>query len=127
MSTRTPDGGLDGERGEDDDASPPSITLQQRKSAEQRTPPTPDVRLYHRAVIVAQEATGASTAVTVQNLNVCRASVSVAITRWCILRQARRSLGLSPPLQQRVVVSSDKADTVDTRCSAGGRVVVQPR
>ncbi len=59
VSTRTPDGGLDGERAGDDDASPPSITLQQRKSAEQRTPPTPDVRLYHRAVVVAQEATGA--------------------------------------------------------------------
>ena len=60
MSTRTPDGGLDGDRGDDDeDGTPPSITLQQRKTAEQRTPPTPDVRLYHRAVVVAQEATGA--------------------------------------------------------------------
>ena len=59
VSTRTPDGGLDGERGDDDDdGTPPSITLQQRKTAE-RTPPTPDVRLYHRAVVVAQEATGA--------------------------------------------------------------------
>jgi len=60
VSTRTPDGGADGDRGEDDeDGTPPSITLQQRKTAEQRTPPTPDVRLYHRAVVVAQEATGA--------------------------------------------------------------------
>ena len=60
MSTRTPDGGADGDRGDDDeDGTPPSITLQQRKTAEQRTPPTPDVRLYHRAVVVAQEATGA--------------------------------------------------------------------
>ena len=60
MSTRTPDGGPSGDRGDDDeDGTPPSITLQQRKTAEQRTPPTPDVRLYHRAVVVAQEATGA--------------------------------------------------------------------
>ena len=59
--SRTPDG--DDESAESDERaenqSPPSVTLQQRKLLEQRTPPTPDVRLYHRAVVVAQEATGA--------------------------------------------------------------------
>ena len=34
-------------------ASPGSVSLQQ-KGLDPRTPPTPDVRLYHRAVVVAQ-------------------------------------------------------------------------
>lgn len=55
---RTPDGEEE-TTGRTDNESPPSVTLQQRRLQEQRTPPTPDVRLYHRAVVVAQEATGA--------------------------------------------------------------------
>jgi hypothetical protein len=44
-----------------DNRSPGSVTLQHKKGSEApRTPPTPDVRLYHRAVVVAQEATGAT-------------------------------------------------------------------
>ena len=42
-------------------STPGSVTLQMKQAhadANQRTPPTPDVRLYHRAVVVAQEATG---------------------------------------------------------------------
>ena len=40
--------------------SPYVLSLAQRRSGSaQRTPITPDVRLYHRAVVVAQEATGA--------------------------------------------------------------------
>ncbi|CAL5230077.1 g13534 [Coccomyxa viridis] len=35
-------------------ASPTSVSLQQ-KGVDPRTPPTPDVRLYHRAVVVAQQ------------------------------------------------------------------------
>lgn len=54
---RTPDGEEE-PSGRTDNQSPPSVTLQQRRLQEQRTPPTPDVRLYHRAVVVAQEATG---------------------------------------------------------------------
>ena len=43
----------------DDTDSPTSVTLAQRGLlATNRTPVTPDVRLYHRAVVVAQEATG---------------------------------------------------------------------
>ena len=39
--------------------TPPSVTLQQRQgSYGSRSPATPDVRLYHRAVVVAQESTG---------------------------------------------------------------------
>ena len=34
-------------------ASPTSVSLQQ-KGVDPRTPPSPDVRLYHRAVVVAQ-------------------------------------------------------------------------
>ena len=58
--SRTPDGeGAPAESsGCGDNVSPQSVTLQQRKLQEHRTPPTPDVRLYHRAVVVAQEATG---------------------------------------------------------------------
>lgn len=58
--SRTPDGDeVPAEpEGRADNQSPPSVTLQQRKLQEQRTPATPDVRLYHRAVVVAQEATG---------------------------------------------------------------------
>jgi hypothetical protein len=42
-----------------DTDSPTSLTLSQRRAGSaQRTPITPDVRLYHRAVVVAQEATG---------------------------------------------------------------------
>ena len=42
-----------------DTDSPTSVTLSQRRAGSaQRTPITPDVRLYHRAVVVAQEATG---------------------------------------------------------------------
>jgi hypothetical protein len=44
-----------------DDAidTPSSITLGQPRSASaSRTPITPDVRLYHRAVVVAQETHG---------------------------------------------------------------------
>ena len=43
------------------DGSPGSVTLQlkhQYALANQRTPPTPDVRLYHRAVVVAQDTPG---------------------------------------------------------------------
>ena len=79
VSTRTPDGGLDGDRGDDDeDGTPPSITLLQRKTAEQRTPPTPDVRLYHRAVVVAQEATGACRGHRVRHLRSDHASPMVS-------------------------------------------------
>jgi hypothetical protein len=48
-----------GRDGADTD-SPTSVTLSQRRagSAQRGTPITPDVRLYHRAVVVAQEATG---------------------------------------------------------------------
>lgn len=62
--SRTPDGDeVPAEpEGRRDNQSPPSVTLQQRKLQEQRTPATPDVRLYHRAVVVAQEATGAAPA-----------------------------------------------------------------
>ena len=41
--------------------SPGSVTLQMKQHyalANQRTPPTPDVRLYHRAVVVAQDTPG---------------------------------------------------------------------
>ncbi len=41
--------------------SPSSVTLQMKQHyalANQRTPPTPDVRLYHRAVVVAQDTPG---------------------------------------------------------------------
>ena len=38
---------------ESSDSPPGSVTLQQRGQPN-RTPPTPDVRLYHRAVVVAQ-------------------------------------------------------------------------
>lgn len=39
--------------------TPPSVTLQQRQgNFGSRSPATPDVRLYHRAVVVAQESTG---------------------------------------------------------------------
>jgi len=38
--------------------SPTSVTLQQKGLDDRSLPPTPDVRLYHRAVVVAQEATG---------------------------------------------------------------------
>ncbi|KAK9908007.1 hypothetical protein WJX75_001420 [Coccomyxa subellipsoidea] len=48
-----PEEDLAGSRG----SSPSSISLQQR-GLDPRTPPTPDVRLYHRAVVVAQESTG---------------------------------------------------------------------
>lgn len=43
------------------DGSPGSVTLQMKQHyalANQRTPPTPDVRLYHRAVVVAQDTPG---------------------------------------------------------------------
>ena len=43
------------------DGSPGSVTLQMKHQyalANQRTPPTPDVRLYHRAVVVAQDTPG---------------------------------------------------------------------
>ena len=44
----------------EDSESPYVLSLAQRRSGSaQRTPITPDVRLYHRAVVVAQEATGA--------------------------------------------------------------------
>ena len=51
--------GVTGGRDADTD-SPTSVTLSQRRSgsAQRGTPITPDVRLYHRAVVVAQEATG---------------------------------------------------------------------
>lgn len=41
--------------------SPASVSLQMKQQysiANQRTPPTPDVRLYHRAVVVAQDTPG---------------------------------------------------------------------
>lgn len=39
--------------------TPRSVTLQQRQGNNaSRSPATPDVRLYHRAVVVAQESTG---------------------------------------------------------------------
>jgi hypothetical protein len=38
--------------------SPSSVTLAQAGMDDRSLPPTPDVRLYHRAVVVAQEATG---------------------------------------------------------------------
>ncbi len=41
-------------------ASPPSVTLRQKGVNDGSQPPTPDVRLYHRAVVVAQENTGAT-------------------------------------------------------------------
>lgn len=43
------------------DGSPGSVTLQMKQQyalTNQRTPPTPDVRLYHRAVVVAQDTPG---------------------------------------------------------------------
>ena len=44
----------------EDSESPYVLSLAQRRSGSaQRTPITPDVRLYHRAVVVAQESTGA--------------------------------------------------------------------
>jgi len=39
-------------------ASPSSVTLRQKGVNDGSQPPTPDVRLYHRAVVVAQENTG---------------------------------------------------------------------
>ena len=57
MSGRVSDASSPGSRS----GSPGSLTLAQRgagRGAAARTPPTPDVRLYHRAVVVAQEATG---------------------------------------------------------------------
>ena len=51
-----PDDDLSGSRG----GSPSSVTLQQR-GIDPRTPPTPDVRLYHRAVVVAQASNMAAT------------------------------------------------------------------
>lgn len=39
--------------------SPSSVTLAQAGMDDRSLPPTPDVRLYHRAVVVAQENTGA--------------------------------------------------------------------
>ena len=57
VSARISDAGSPGSRS----GSPSSLTLAQRgagRGAAARTPPTPDVRLYHRAVVVAQEATG---------------------------------------------------------------------
>lgn len=44
-----------------DRESPGSVSLQMKQQysiANQRTPPTPDVRLYHRAVVVAQDTPG---------------------------------------------------------------------
>ena len=44
-----------------DGESPGSVTLQMKQQYalnNQRTPPTPDVRLYHRAVVVAQDTPG---------------------------------------------------------------------
>ena len=44
-----------------DAESPNSVTLQMKQQYalnNQRTPPTPDVRLYHRAVVVAQDTPG---------------------------------------------------------------------
>ena len=44
-----------------DGESPGSVTLQMKQHyalANQHTPPTPDVRLYHRAVVVAQDTPG---------------------------------------------------------------------
>ncbi len=54
----TPDGTPSTRDGGD---SPGSVTLQMKQHyalANQRTPPTPDVRLYHRAVVVAQDTPG---------------------------------------------------------------------
>ena len=40
--------------------TPSSVTLAQAGMDDRSLPPTPDVRLYHRAVVVAQETTGVS-------------------------------------------------------------------
>lgn len=47
-----------------------SVTLGQRGAAAQRTPPTPDVRLYHRAVVVAQQESSGSLRGLVRQLSI---------------------------------------------------------
>jgi hypothetical protein len=51
--------------------SPSSVTLAQAGMDDRSLPPTPDVRLYHRAVVVAQENTGAGRVKCVIETNCC--------------------------------------------------------
>lgn len=44
--------------------TPSSVTLAQAGMDDRSLPPTPDVRLYHRAVVVAQETTGVESLAT---------------------------------------------------------------
>lgn len=70
------------------DGSPGSVTLQMKHHyalANQRTPPTPDVRLYHRAVVVAQDTPGVYEAPAASRPFVLQYGTGLSCIEQCLL------------------------------------------